>query len=135
MTFEDQYQTVLYNIEAQIQGVYKERNHLLDYDVEVVVSKLIMDYQHEQKGKGNHLERTLANDDQKFLHAHLKAVCGFYLGSQALTEERKPIQYSDPLTLDEIITCLKRIHKSINTWTRENGRQGYLNFTRKFVLT
>lgn len=51
MTFEDQYQTVLYNIEAQIQGVYKERNHLLDYDVEVVVSKLIMDYQHEQKGK------------------------------------------------------------------------------------
>jgi hypothetical protein len=38
-----------------------------------------------------------------------------------------------PKTVDEIITCLKRIQKSIRRWNKEGGRQGYLNFISEFV--
>lgn len=38
-----------------------------------------------------------------------------------------------PITLDEIVACLKRIRKSIQFWTKEGGRQGYLNYVNGFI--
>lgn len=39
----------------------------------------------------------------------------------------------EPVALDEIIACLKRVRKSINLWTREGGRRRYLTFVSQFV--
>lgn len=40
----------------------------------------------------------------------------------------------DPLTVEEITACLKWIRKSIRLWTKEGGRQGYLNYISQFIL-
>lgn len=34
----------------------------------------------------------------------------------------------EPLTLDEIMACLKRLRKSVDLWNKQGGRQGYLSF-------
>ncbi len=34
----------------------------------------------------------------------------------------------EPLTHDVILACIKRIRKSVEFWTKEGGRQGYLYF-------
>ena len=39
----------------------------------------------------------------------------------------------DPITLDELIICLKRLQKSAQTWTRRAGRKGYLDFIKQFM--
>ena len=40
----------------------------------------------------------------------------------------------EPITLDEIIACLKRVRKSINRWHRRGGHQGYLTFVDQYRL-
>jgi hypothetical protein len=37
------------------------------------------------------------------------------------------------LTAAELVLCLKRIRKSIDFWTKEGGRQGYLNYVSEYV--
>ena len=39
-----------------------------------------------------------------------------------------------PITVDEIILCLKRILKSVKRWNKEGGTQGYLNFIVQYVM-
>jgi hypothetical protein len=38
-----------------------------------------------------------------------------------------------PITADEIVACLKRIRKSVQRWTKEGGRRGYLTFVEGYV--
>ncbi len=55
---------------------------------------------------------------------------------QAPDEAGQPADLALPgadKTLDEILACLKRVRKSVNYWTKESGRQGYLNFVTQFV--
>lgn len=46
----------------------------------------------------------------------------------------EPVVGPDPISLDEIIVCLKRIRKSIQFWSKQGGRQGYLNYVDGFIL-
>ena len=39
----------------------------------------------------------------------------------------------EPVPVVEIVSCLKRVRKSINRWSREAGRQGYLTFVSQFI--
>jgi hypothetical protein len=61
------------------------------------------------------------------------AVCEWRLG-------RAPGQIPDltgeppPKTTEEIVACLKRIHKSIGRWTKESGKRGYLEFAGRFIV-
>jgi hypothetical protein len=38
-----------------------------------------------------------------------------------------------PITIDEIILCLKRVLKSVKRWNEDGGRQGYLDFIIQYV--
>jgi hypothetical protein len=31
------------------------------------------------------------------------------------------------------VACLRKLHKSVEFWTKQGGRQGYLQFIEKFV--
>jgi len=41
---------------------------------------------------------------------------------------------SQPQTTEEIVACLKRIHKSIGRWTKQSGKRGYLEFAGRFIV-
>jgi len=38
-----------------------------------------------------------------------------------------------PITVNELLDCLKRIKKSVQFWTKEGGRQGYLVYISNFM--
>lgn len=54
----------------------------------------------------------------------------------ARTGQRKQDQGGmgiEPIPLEEIIKCLKRIQTSVRRWNKQGGRQGYLNFVSEFI--
>lgn len=69
------------------------------------------------------------------VYESVETMCEWQLGHEGvLDEEGRPVEIPmQPLALDEIIACLKRVRKSINRWSREGGRQGYLTFVSKFI--
>ena len=41
--------------------------------------------------------------------------------------------FLQPITVEEIIACLKRIRKSVEGWYKRGGRRGYYEFIQQFV--
>jgi len=62
-------------------------------------------------------------------------MCEWRLGREELVsqQDQSELINPDPISIDEIITCLQRIRKSIRLWTKQGGRQGYLEFVEPFV--
>ena len=128
-TVEDQYLDVLQNIEYAILSVYRENPDLLDYDVDKVLNLLWTEYRHEKQDKTTPAPQLGANAQR--VYARVKSMCEWRLGRQKLAREKddQPVEMDlKPLTLDEIMACLKRIRKSVELWTKQGGRQGYLYF-------
>ena len=128
MNVEEEFLDVLQNIEAAIQIVYRENANLLDYDVESALNMLMVDYQHEQKTNVIAPQKTSSAELKIAVYQAVRAACEFRMGRGARAH-----QDIEPLELSEILACLKRIRKSVQTWTRRDGRQGYLNFVSEFV--
>ncbi len=134
MAIEDDYLDVLQNIEAGILAVYRNNKQMLDYDAETVVNTLIRDYQAEQKA-GQPVQTALNDDLKRQTYAAVREMCEWRLGRSELVQDGKDVELveEEGITLDELIACLKRIRKSIQHWTKHEGRQGYLNFVSEFM--
>jgi hypothetical protein len=44
------------------------------------------------------------------------------------SEGGQPFPDVSPISVGEILLCLKRIRKSVSRWSKRGGRQGYLYF-------
>jgi hypothetical protein len=125
--FEETYLDVLQNIEFAIVSVYRENPDLLDYDVDKAVNLLWTEYRNEKQDRTMPAPQ-LAVNAQK-VYVRVKSMCEWRLGRRNLEKDGQPVEMDiKPLTLDEIMACLKRIRKSIELWTKQGGRQGYLYF-------
>jgi hypothetical protein len=129
---EGQYLDVLQNIEAAIVGVYREHPELLDYEVEKALNALAIAYQAEQQGRARQPAAVAPLPQQVYAAVH--AVCEWRLGRETLhsangSSDLRP----EPLPLEVVIACLKHIRKSVQNWTRREGRQGYLRFVSDYV--
>ena len=63
-------------------------------------------------------------------------MCEFRLGREDLAAGSGPgPDFSPtPISVDEIIVCLKRIQKSVKMWGKRGGRRGYLSFVEQYVF-
>lgn len=132
-SFEEKYEDVLQNSEFEIVRMYQHEPELLDLHVEDALGALIAAYQAERQGRAPRaptLSR-LAED----VRASVQGACDWRLGREPLidAEPGAPLPMPAPLTLDEMLTCLKRVRKSVRYWSKEGGRQGYLRFVSDFV--
>jgi len=129
---EERYEDVLQNIEFGIIRMYRDHPEMTDWNALNAVEALIRRYQAEAKGRQARLPSMTPLTQQVYESA--RAMCEMRLGRGAFLDEgNRPVELSTrPLSLDEIIACLKRIRKSINLWTREGGRQGYLTYVDQF---
>lgn len=129
-SFEDDYLDVLQNIEFAIVQVYHSNQTLMDYEVEKALNNLIQTYKRPNREPKLHSNR-LADE----VYGAVKAMCDWRLGSDLLvsTDGLALPTDIDPLTVDEIVACLKRIRKSVRTWNKRGGRQGYLKFIEQYV--
>lgn len=127
LSFEDQYLDVLQNIEMAIVEVYREHRDLLDYDVDTVLNLLWREYRSEQINKVT--PKPMLNANAQLLYERVRRMCEWRLGRATMTGGKgfgkvKP----EPISIDEILDCLKRIRKSVDLWNKRSGRQGYLYF-------
>jgi hypothetical protein len=127
MELFEKYQDVLQNIEFAIVSIYREHLEMTDYVVMRSLEAIINHYSAERTGK---TPRNFSLDErEKEIFRQVQSVCEWRMGrpSSFGMPETKPI------SLDEIIQCLKRILKSVEKWNKHEGIQGYLRFVSQYV--
>jgi hypothetical protein len=123
----EDHQDVLQNIEVAVVQVWREHRELTNYAVTRAYEAAMSLY------KAEALEHTpkpvnLTGLDAKVYEA-VKGVCEWRLGRAAPTEELKV----SPISLEDMVACLSRLRKSVEHWTKQGGRQGYLQFIGQFL--
>ena len=38
-----------------------------------------------------------------------------------------------PIPLEDLVACLRRLRKSVDFWTKQAGRQGYMQYIEQYV--
>lgn len=128
---EEEYLDVLQNIEGVIVGFYRQNPTLTDYQVDSAMESLGRTYQREKTGGAPVLPK---NELAKGVYDAMKGICDWRLGKvDMVDEEGSPMTVPDPLTVDEIQLCLKRLRKSVATWNKQGGSQGYLQYISQFL--
>lgn len=129
--FEDQYLDVLQNLEAAIAAFFDQHADISDASVDRALEALIRLYKAD--GSGKTVAVRLSETDQGLYQA-IKDTVEWRLGrGQPLPTTATFDLHPELKTVDEMLACLKRIRKSVAFWTKEGGRQGYLNYIRQFL--
>jgi len=131
MPLEDEYLDVLQNIEFAIVSVYKQQRDLRDLQVMRALDALIELYRAESRGH-QPKEQSLP-EKEAAVFERVKTMCEFRLGREKLGVKRPGISAPLPITVDEILACLRKIRRSVERWNRRGGQQGYLQFASAFV--
>ena len=129
----EEYMDVLQNIEFALVQVYDRNPNLTDTGTMYAVETLIKVYTGELRGREVALPQFKPEEREAYDAA--KAMCDLRLGRSSMEDEKgkKVGVEGEPLTLDEIVACLKRVLKSINTWYKRGGRRGYYEFVGQFI--
>ena len=126
-SFEDKYMDVLQNIEMAIVSVYREHNDLLDYDVDKVLNILWTEYRNAKQGRATPAPKL--GENAELVYDRIKEMCEWRLGRTSMKAAKGSARLkAEPISIDEIMDCLKRIRKSVDLWNKQGGRHGYLYF-------
>ena len=133
MDVEKDHLDVLQNIEFAIVSVHQQQPALVDFDVDAALSTLMAHYQAQAVGREARPVRL--NERAQQVYEMVQAMCDWRLGDETLLsadmKSRRP--RPEPVSVDVIVACLKRIRKSVEKWNKQGGRQGYLTFVERFV--
>ena len=129
----EQYEDVLQNIEAAIVQAYNSDPSLLDLDVMDLLDAAIRRYGHEAQGRAAPSIRLPGKVATAY--ALVECVCEWRLGRASMDSDAGApgVPAPTPLTVQELLPCLKRIRKSVKFWNDEAGRQGYLDYVSQFL--
>lgn len=130
MGVEDEYPDVLMNIEMTIAAIFRDHPEMGDHHADAALEALGRTYQREKTGGAAVLPRPGLPQE---VYRSVKAICDWRLGRENVVDEEGQPMSIEPLTVDEIQMCLKRLRKSIDLWTKSHGSQGYLNYIRQFL--
>ncbi len=130
MPVEEEYLDVLQNIEMAIVAFFRDHPQLIDFHVDLALEALGRTYQREKTGGAPVLPKPGLPQE---LYQAVKITCDWRLGRENVVDEEGQPLGVEPLTVDEIQICLKRLRKSVDTWTKRGGSQGYLKYVSQFV--
>ncbi|MBN1146083.1 MAG: hypothetical protein JXA78_02415 [Anaerolineales bacterium] len=133
LPLEEEYMDVLQNIEAAIHNIHVQNAALTDYQVDQALEALVRAYQGEARCKSPVIPR---NPLSAQVYEATRAVCEVRMGRAPIPKSLKTLGDGEmvPVSLDVILRCLKRIRKSIRLWTKQGGRQGYLDYISHFLF-
>jgi hypothetical protein len=136
MSVEEDHLDVLQNLEFAIIEVYKKNPDLIDAEVLTAIESLIRTYGAEAQGKSIG-SRPIRGVSQSVAES-VRVFCELRLGrspqdGSSLEPTADGVGDLPTISLEILVTCLKRIQSSINFWTKKNGRQGYLDYVQKFI--
>jgi hypothetical protein len=126
LPFEERYEPVLQRIEHAIVSVYRANPALVDAEVDSALEALVARYSAEATGRE---PRPVSLDvNRRAVFDAVVPVCELLRGRSESGE-----MVPGPLAPDVLVACLKRIRKSMQRWTKQLGRQGYLGFVSRFI--
>ena len=126
----ERFTDVLQNIEFAIHAVYKLEPDLTDYEVGRALEAAVRRYKDEARGR-TPKERQLTGLVQEVYEAVI-AMTEFRLGRRSMGEGG-PTFAPGELSVEDLLACLQRIHKSVGFWNRRGGRRGYLTYIGEFL--
>lgn len=132
-SFEDEYLGVLMSIEHMIVPIYHEYDEMTDWETLNAINGLIRTYTAEMRHrKTPQLQFDTLEEE---VYVRVNAVCEFHLGRESFTDkDGNPVNIQvDPVSVSEMVQCLKRIRKSIQLWQKEGGKRGYFNYVSQFL--
>ena len=119
---------MLQNIEFGIVSVYREHPEMVDFAAMRALEALIDHYVARKISRAP--KRSSLDAVETAVFQRMQAMCDWRLGYAPRPANMPQV---NPLSLDEIIQCLKRILKSTHRWNKQGGRCGYLDFVAKYV--
>jgi hypothetical protein len=122
---EEKFIDVLQNLEFMIVTSFRQHPDMTDYQVIRALEALIAEYRAESRGQTARPVKLEGYEQEVF--ESVKNMSEMRLG-----REETEIKLS-PQTLDDMLYCLRKIHKSAQNWNKRHGRQGYLHFIEQFV--
>ncbi len=133
MAVEEEYPDVLQNIEFAIVWTYHNHPEMVDAHVIRALEAVIASYRAETAGRT--AEAFSASPLEAELYQAIRTMCEWRLGRirEEDLEADVPGPAPEPITVEEIMLCLKRILKSVNGWNKSGGRRGYLSFIVQYV--
>lgn len=133
MAVEEEYQDVLQNIEFAIVSTSYDHPEMADAHVIWALEAVINSYRAEMAGRT--AEEFPTAPVEADLYRAIRNMCDWRLGRLSLREseaaELGPAP--EPIKVDEILLCLKRILKSVHRWNKSGGQRGYLTFIVQYV--
>jgi hypothetical protein len=125
MSFEEDYQDVLMNIEMPVLALFGQHPELLDLHVDEGLGALASRYKAEEQGKEIYPPRVkgLALSVFEAVQISTELMLG------------RPQQVTETVSLDVLLACLARIRKSVRMWTKERGSRGYLTFIQEMMAS
>ncbi len=127
MPIHEEYSDVLQNLEMTVISVYRKNPDMTDYVALRAYEAAYEHYRAEQRGHAPKPPELTGLDAATY--EEICGVCEWRLG-------RDPDPTSptvQPLSAEEIVTCLRRLIRSVKLQTGRAGRQGYLNFVAHFT--
>jgi hypothetical protein len=84
---------------------------------------------------GHPLRHFSLSEVEQALLENVRRMCEWRLRRGTLTDspEKAREMTPKPITIDEIVLCLKRVLKSGKRWNEYGGRRGYLDFIIQYV--
>ncbi len=133
MAVQEEYLDVLQNIEFAIVSTSHDHPEMVDAHVIWALEAVIGSYRAERAGRTP--EEFSASSVEADLYRAIRNMCEWRLGrlhpDDAEAAELGPAP--EPVTLEEIMLCLKRILKSVRFWNKSGGQRGYLTFIAQYV--
>ena len=127
---DDTYLDVLQNIESCVVQVWRAHPEMTDYVAQRAYEAAFQHYRSELRG-GAPKPHGLRGLDAETFDA-VKETCEFRLGRDsklAAGTKGKP----QPVPLEAIVDCLRKLGRSVEFNTKNGGRQGYLKFVDRFL--
>lgn len=123
----EDYRDVLQNIEAVVASIWRGHPEMTNYAVMRAYEAAITRYNAEAR-QLTPKPVNLTGLDAK-LYEEVSGICEWRLGRSANSDTPKP----KPIPVEDLVACLRKLHKSVDFWTKEGGRQGYLRYIQNFV--
>ena len=111
MPLEDEHLDVLQNIEFAIVSVYEKQRDLQDLQVMRALDTLIELYRAESRG--HQPKQHSLPEQENLVFERVKTMCEFRLGRESLGKEGRNVSIPLPITVDEILSCLRKIRRSV----------------------
>lgn len=130
MRIEEEHPDILQNIEFVVAAFYRGNPDMTDYAVLRTYEALLKAYSAEVTGRAVPAVKAVGLE-AALLNA-VRSVCELRLGRGQMSASIDDDVPMAPVDVATMVSCLKRLVKSVQKWNKHYGRQGYLNYMVQF---